>query len=98
MVVDHERPHHGASLPSVLPRYGSAVDCSAEIIIRNEHGAVAGRISWDDAGALVMEVRDEASRGLVEAAAARAGAPGRPRVRPSCGPPADGVSGPGMVM
>ena len=57
-----------------------------EITIRNSHGEVAGRISWAPDGSQVVEVVDEESRWLVELAAQRAGAPARPRPRPSCIP------------
>jgi len=54
------------------------------ITIRNSRGAVAGRISWAPDGSPVAEVVDEESRWLVELAVERAGAPARPRPRPSC--------------
>jgi len=73
------------------------VDPGPDIIIRNDHGAVVGRISRGPGGHLVVEVHDEESRWLVELAAARAGAPARPRPRPSCGLPDDGPTGPGVV-
>lgn len=58
-----------------------------EIIIRNARGDVAGRISRAPDGTVTAEVVDEESRWLVELAAERAGAPARPRPRPSCSPP-----------
>ena len=54
------------------------MDHGPDIIIRNDHGAVAGRISRGPDGHLVVEVHDEESRWLVELAAARAGAPHGP--------------------
>lgn len=56
------------------------------ITIRNSRGEVAGRISWAPDGSQVVHVADEESRWLVELAAERAGAPARPRPRPSCIP------------
>ena len=55
-----------------------------DIIIRNARGEVAGRISRAPDGAVITTVVDEGSRWLVELAAERAGAPARPRPRPSC--------------
>ena len=66
-----------------------------DITIRNAHGAVAGRISRAADGALIVTVVDEESRWLVELAAERAGAPARPRSRPSC--IGAGDRGPGTV-
>lgn len=66
-----------------------------DITIRNSHGAVAGRISRAADGAMLVTVVDEESRWLVELAAERAGAPARPRSRPSC--ITGGSSGPGAV-
>jgi hypothetical protein len=80
-----------------MPRYGHGVGTGLDITIRNDHGAVVGRISRGTDGQLVVEVHDEQSRWLVELAAARAGAPPRPRPRPSCGLPDDGAGGPGTV-
>ncbi|MFM9018606.1 MAG: hypothetical protein ACKORG_04085 [Actinomycetota bacterium] len=70
-----------------IPRYVSGVPDAPEIIIRNAHGAVAGRISRAEDGSVTAVVIDEESRWLVELAAERAGAPARPRPRPSCSPP-----------
>ncbi len=66
-----------------------------DITIRNSHGAVAGRISRAADGAMLVTVVDEESRWLVELAAERAGAPARPRSRPSC--ITGGSSGPRTV-
>jgi len=60
-----------------------------DIVIRNPRGAVAGRISRAADGSLAVVVIDEESRWLVELAAERAGAPARPRPRPSCIPGSD---------
>jgi len=70
-----------------MSRYVPGVSDAPEIIIRNAHGAVAGRISRAADGSVSAEVLDEESRWLVELAAERAGAPARPRPRPSCSPP-----------
>jgi len=61
----------------------------AEITIRNSDGTVVGRVARAADGTVTAEVLDERSRWLVELAAGRYGAPGRPRVRPSCAPPSD---------
>ena len=59
----------------------------ADITIRNSRGAAVGRIARAADGSLRVEVHDERSRWLVELAAARAGAPARPRPRASCSAP-----------
>gem|GEM_PF-1719131 len=56
----------------------------ADITIRNSHGEAVGCVARADDGSLRVEVHDERSRWLVELAAARAGAPARPRSRASC--------------
>ncbi len=71
---------------------------SLDITIRNARGEVAGRISRAADGSVLATVVDEGSRWLVELAAERAGAPPRPRPRPSCittGTPLEGQPHPG---
>jgi len=72
----------------------------ADITIRNSRGDTVGRIARAGDGSLRVEVHDERSRWLVELAAARAGAPARPRPRASCSAPSGAPRGgpPGLTL